>query len=78
MVNNVLMRAFNANRFIGHTEAIMTRRAMEEIAPGKRPFILSRSSFAGTGVHAGHWTGDNWSTWEHLYSKAMLDGRLIP
>lgn len=32
----------------------------------KRPFILTRSHFAGTQRYAAIWTGDNIADWEHL------------
>jgi alpha-glucosidase len=35
-------------------------------APDQRPFILTRSGYAGIQRHAAVWTGDNSSTWEHL------------
>ncbi|ORX93495.1 hypothetical protein K493DRAFT_148432, partial [Basidiobolus meristosporus CBS 931.73] len=59
---------YDTHNLYGHMESIVTRDALLRINPEKRPFVLSRSTFAGTGrKHAGHWTGDNWSNWDHLY-----------
>jgi alpha-glucosidase len=43
-----------------------TAEAYETLKPGERPFVLTRSGYAGIQRHAAVWTGDNHSWWEHL------------
>jgi alpha-glucosidase len=43
-----------------------TREGLLRLRPDRRPFIISRSGYAGIQRHALLWTGDNSSTWEHL------------
>lgn len=40
-----------------------TRQALLKRRPGVRPFVLTRSNFAGLGALGAHWFGDNNSTW---------------
>jgi alpha-glucosidase (family GH31 glycosyl hydrolase) len=54
----------------GLTEQIATNKALVDIR-GKRPFVLSRSSFPSTGVHSAKWTGDNGATWNDLKSSII-------
>ncbi|XP_032097324.1 lysosomal alpha-glucosidase isoform X1 [Sapajus apella] len=59
---------YNLHNLYGLTEAIASHRALVK-ARGARPFVISRSTFAGHGRYAGHWTGDVWSSWEQLASS---------
>ncbi|GAW23376.1 hypothetical protein ANO14919_129340 [Xylariales sp. No.14919] len=51
----------------GHQLLNATYHALLNIFPTKRPFIIGRSTFAGSGRVAGHWGGDNYSNWPYLY-----------
>lgn len=66
-------------------ENIATRKVLLEQNPGKRPFILSRSTFAGQGAQSAHWyvacwdnaesrLGDNYSTFASM--RASVQGVL--
>ncbi|XP_040919429.1 lysosomal alpha-glucosidase isoform X2 [Toxotes jaculatrix] len=56
---------YNLHNIYGLTEAYATNRALTKIR-GKRPFVLSRSSYPGIGRFSGVWTGDVRSDWEQL------------
>jgi hypothetical protein len=56
---------YNTHNVYGLAECQATSSAVQEII-GKRPFVLSRSSFTGVGSYAAHWSGDNSATWTDL------------
>jgi len=43
-----------------------TYEGLQRLQPDRRPFVLTRSGWAGVQRHATSWTADNASTWEHL------------
>ncbi len=50
----------------GTQMARATAEGLGRLRPDERHLVISRASFAGHQRHAMVWTGDNFSTWEHL------------
>ncbi|KAI8085340.1 alpha glucosidase [Thamnidium elegans] len=57
---------YDIHNLYGHAEGYITRQALLAYNSSTRPFLLSRSTFAGSGSYMGHWTGDIVSSWEDM------------
>ncbi|MHA1694384.1 MAG: glycoside hydrolase family 31 protein [Candidatus Helarchaeota archaeon] len=65
--DNGLNTPFEKNRNVyGLLMAKATHDGLLKLRPNKRPWILTRSGFAGIHRYAAVWTGDNTSNWKHL------------
>ncbi|KAL1839514.1 hypothetical protein VTJ49DRAFT_1452 [Mycothermus thermophilus] len=56
---------YDTHNLYGSMMVTATRNALLARRPGIRPFVLTRSTFSGTGRVAAHWSGDNNSTSSH-------------
>lgn len=56
----------------GYQMCQATYEGLQELQHDKRPFVLTRSGFAGIQKFAWVWTGDNASYWEHLDSSIPM------
>uniref|UniRef100_A0A8C0TM78 Sucrase-isomaltase n=1 Tax=Canis lupus familiaris TaxID=9615 RepID=A0A8C0TM78_CANLF len=59
-------KQYDVHSLYGYSMAIATEKAVEKVFPSKRSFILTRSTFAGSGHYAAHWLGDNTASWEQM------------
>jgi alpha-glucosidase (family GH31 glycosyl hydrolase) len=57
---------YNAHNLYGISKAIMKNIALN-LALNNMPFILTHSTFSGSGAHTAHWIGDNVATWDDLW-----------
>jgi alpha-glucosidase len=55
---------YDTHNLYGHMMAMTTHESMVARRPELRPFVLTRSTFAGTGRKVAHWFGDNFSSWD--------------
>ncbi|THU98206.1 hypothetical protein K435DRAFT_828477 [Dendrothele bispora CBS 962.96] len=60
---------FDVHNMWGMMEERATHRALQQLRPGQRPFIISRSTFPSSGKWTGHWLGDNGATWQYMYQS---------
>ncbi|GAA30540.2 lysosomal alpha-glucosidase [Clonorchis sinensis] len=57
---------YNRHNLYGYDHARVTHNVLKQLFAGKRPFLLSRSTFSGSGLYTIHWTGDNLSSWPDM------------
>jgi len=55
-----------AHNLYGSNMAQASSEALQQLRPGQRSFVLTRSGFAGIQRWSAVWMGDNQSLWEHL------------
>ena len=58
---------YDVHNLFGHQILNATYHALLSAIPGLRPFIIGRSTFAGSGKWAGHWGGDNTSLFAYMF-----------
>lgn len=65
---------YDVHSLYGYSMILSTEEAIKAVFPGKRSIIFSRSTFAGSGKHSGHWLGDNAANWNDI--KWAIPGML--
>lgn len=61
------VQEYDMHNLWGHQILNATYQGLLKVFPEKRPFVLGRSTFSGSGKWAGHWGGDNYSKWANMY-----------
>lgn len=66
------VRHADVHNVYGQLMAVATHDALKRLQPDKRPFLLTRSGYAGIQRYAAVWMGDNHSWWEHLLTSMPM------
>ena len=66
---------YNTHNIFGMMMSAVTRKALLARRPGKRTFVITRSTFVGADAQVGKWLGGNLSIWDHyrLSIAGMLE-----
>ena len=64
-INSEGVRHYDVHNLYGLDESVATHDALVAKTQA-RPFVLSRSTFVGSGRVAAHWSGDNGATWASM------------
>jgi alpha-glucosidase (family GH31 glycosyl hydrolase) len=57
---------YDLHNLFGFLESKATKTALDSLSNGYRTFVLSRSTFMGSGAYTAHWLGDNDSQWSDM------------
>jgi len=68
--------ALEAKNIYGFQMARSSYEAALQNSPGRRPFILTRSGFAGVQRYSAVWSGDNTATDEGMLSSVLLNNQM--
>ncbi|XP_077534846.1 lysosomal alpha-glucosidase-like isoform X3 [Haemaphysalis longicornis] len=62
---------YNLHNLYGYHHSEATWKGLINLSPGRRPMILSRATFSGSGSFGGHWFEERRCSWENL-RKAIV------
>ncbi len=65
-----------AHNIYGHLMSKSTAAGLKKYLMPNRPFVITRSAYAGAQRWASVWTGDNVSEWDHLWLASIQCQRL--
>uniref|UniRef100_A0A8C5CTQ6 alpha-glucosidase n=1 Tax=Gadus morhua TaxID=8049 RepID=A0A8C5CTQ6_GADMO len=75
LIDGTPVRHYDVHNLYGWSHAKPTYDALLSVT-GKRGVVVTRSTYPSSGKWAGHWLGDNNSSWDQLYKSIIGDSPL--